>query len=169
MTAVPEPGEPVEPVEPAGPAPPADVAALDRGAEAELAARLRLAITRLYRPLRQQVAGGLTPSQISTLATAARLGQPTLGELAAAERVQPPSMTRMVVALETAGLLVRQVDPTDGRIARVKVTAEGDKTLQRIRSLRNAVLVRRLQWLSPGERRQLADLVALLERLVERA
>ena len=147
------------------PAPPT----LDPTAEADLAARLRLAITRLYRPLRQQVAGGLTPSQISALATATRLGRPTLGELAAAERVQPPSMTRMVVALETAGLLERLVEPTDGRIVRVEVTADGRRTLQRIRSLRNALLVRRLQRLSSDERRQLAELVPLLERLVEEA
>jgi DNA-binding MarR family transcriptional regulator len=140
---------------------------IDRGAEAELAARLRLAITRLYRRLRQQVVGGLTPSQISALATAARLGRPTLGELAAAEQVQPPSVTRMVVALEAAGLLERLVDPADGRVVRAEVTAEGRRTLQRIRSLRNAVLVRRLQRLSADERQQLADLVPLLERLVE--
>ena len=149
-----------------GPAPDAP-ALLDPSAEAELAARLRLAVTRLYRPLRQQVSGGLTPSQISALATAARLGEATLGELAAAEQVQPPSMTRMVVGLEAAGLLERLVDPTDGRVVRARVTAEGRRTLQRIRSLRNAVLVRRLQRLAPGERRQLADLVPLLERLVE--
>lgn len=149
----------------AGPSAPA--AALDPSAEAELAARLRLAITRLYRPLRQQVAGGLTPSQISALATAARLGTPTLGELAAAERVQPPSMTRMVVSLEGAGLLTRLVDPADGRVVRVEVTTEGRRTLQRIRSLRNAVLVRRLQRLTAPERAMLAQLVPLLERLVE--
>lgn len=148
---------------------PDPAATIDPTAEAELAARLRLAITRLYRPLRQQVAGGLTPSQISALATATRLGRPTLGQLAAAERVQPPSMTRMVVGLEEARLLERLVDPADGRIVRVEVTAEGRRTLQRIRSLRNAVLVRRLQRLSDDERKQLAGLVPLLERLVEEA
>lgn len=140
---------------------------IDRAAEAEVAARLRLAVTRLHRLLRQQVVGGLTPSQISALASAARLERPTLGELAAAERVQPPSMTRMVVGLERAGLLARLVDPADGRVVRVEVTAEGRRTLQRIRSLRNAVLVRRLARLTDDERRQLADLVPLLERLVE--
>jgi len=134
--------------------------------EAELAARLRLAITRLYRPLRQQVIGGLTPSQIAALATTSRLGTPTLGELAAAERVQPPSMTRIVAALESAGLITRLLDPTDGRIARVEVTPEGTRTLQRIRSLRTAELVRRLQRLTDDERGRLGELVALLERLV---
>jgi DNA-binding MarR family transcriptional regulator len=69
--------------------------------------------------------------------------------------------------LEAAGLLDRLVDPTDGRVVRVEVTPDGRRTLQRIRSLRNALLVRRLQRLSAGERRQLAELVPLLERLVE--
>lgn len=135
--------------------------------DAELAARLRLAVTRLYRVLRQQVAGGLTPSQISALATVRRLGRPTLGELAAAEQVQPPSMTRMVDALESAGMLERRVDPADGRVVRVAVTTEGGRTLQRIRSMRNAVLARRLRRLSPDERSTLDDLVQLLERLVD--
>ena len=135
--------------------------------DAELAARLRLAVTRLYRALRQQVVGGLTPSQISALASVDRLGSPTLGELATAERVQPPSMTRMVVALESASMLQRVVDPGDGRIVRVEVTAEGKRTLQRIRSLRTALLVRRLRRLTPDEQDQVAGVVHLLERLVE--
>ncbi|HUY63039.1 MAG TPA: MarR family transcriptional regulator [Acidimicrobiales bacterium] len=135
--------------------------------QTELAARLRLAITRLYRPLRQQVAGGLTPSQISALAAAERLGRPTLGELAAVEQVQPPSMTRLIVGLEAAGHVTRSVDPADGRVVRVEVTPEGRRTLQRSRSLRNALLVRRLRRLTPTERDQLEQLVRLLERLVE--
>jgi len=139
----------------------------DLDAEAALAARLRLVVTRLNRALRQQVAGGLTPSQISTLATAARLEGPTLGELAAAEQVQPPSVTRMVAALESAGMLERRVDPSDGRVVRVQVTGEGHRTLQRIRSMRNALLARRLRRLSGEERRQVADLVPLLERMVD--
>lgn len=139
----------------------------DLDAEAALAARLRLVVTRLNRALRQQVAGGLTTSQISTLATAARLETPTLGELAAAEQVQPPSVTRMVAALESARMLERRVDPDDGRVVRVAVTGEGHRTLQRIRSMRNALLARRLRRLSLEERRQVADLVPLLERLVD--
>jgi DNA-binding MarR family transcriptional regulator len=150
---------------PAGAA--AEAGAIDPDVEAALAARLRLAVTRLSRPLRQQVAGGLTPSQISTLATAERLGAPTLGELAAAEQVQPPSMTRMVAVLETAGMIGRIGDPADGRVVRVAVTAEGRRTLQRIRSMRNAFLAKRLRGLSDDERRRLAELVPLLERLVE--
>ncbi|HXW31640.1 MAG TPA: MarR family transcriptional regulator [Acidimicrobiales bacterium] len=140
----------------------------DTDAQAALAARLRLAVTRLHRLLRQQVAGGLTPSQISALSTAERLGTPTLGELASAEQVQPPSMTRMAGALEAAGMLERLVEPADGRVVRVRVSPDGRRTLQRIRSLRNAVLAKRLRRLSDEEQQRLSDVVSLLERLVER-
>ena len=135
--------------------------------EAALAARLRLVVTRLYRQLRQQVAAGLTPSQISTLSAVHRMGSPTLGELAAAEQVQPPSMTRTVTALEASGMIERLVDPDDGRVVRVRLNAEGGRTLQRIRSMRNALLARRLRRLTADERRQLAELMPVLERLVE--
>jgi DNA-binding MarR family transcriptional regulator len=137
------------------------------GSDAERAARLRLAILRLSRRLRQQVAGGVTSSQVSALATVERLGTPTLGELASSEQVQPPSMTKIVVGLETAGLVARQEDDSDGRIVRVKLTGEGRRVLQRSRSLRNAYLVRRLRRLSPDERAALEDVVSLLEHLVE--
>jgi DNA-binding MarR family transcriptional regulator len=135
--------------------------------EAELAARLRLAVTRLSRRVRQQVAGGVTPSQVSALATVERLGRPTLGELAASEQVRPPSMTRMVVGLEATGLLTRLVDDGDRRVVRVQLTAEGRRALQRSRSLRTAFLARRLRRLSGTEREALGELVRLLERLVE--
>src|SRR5580700_3069360 len=135
--------------------------------ETELAARLRLAVTRLSRRLRQQVAGGVTPSQVSALATVERLGTPTLGELASSEQVQPPSMTKIVVGLESAGLVARQEDDSDGRIVRVKLTADGRRTLARSRSLRNAYLVRRLRRLSDEDRAALEDAVRLLEHLVQ--
>ncbi len=137
--------------------------------DTELAARLRLAVMRLSRRLRQQVAGGVTSSQVSALATVERLGSPTLGELAASEKVRPPSMTRIVVGLEAAGLVSRQVDVEDRRVARVMLTAEGRRVLQRSRSLRTAFLARRLRRLSPPERDALGELVRLLERLVEEA
>jgi len=137
--------------------------------ETELAARLRLAVMRLSRRLRQQVAGGVTSSQVSALATVERLETPTLGELAASEKVRPPSMTRIVVGLEAAGLVSRRVDADDRRVARVMLTAEGRRVLQRSRSLRTAFLARRLRRLSAPEREALGELVRLLERLVEEA
>ena len=144
-----------------------DTGASARNSETELAARLRLAVTRLSRKLRQQVAGGWTSSQVSALATVERLGSPTLGELAASEQVRPPSMTRIVVGLEAAGLVTRRVDAEDRRVARVMLSAEGRRVLQRSRSLRTAFLARRLRRLSVSERQALGELVALLERLVE--
>jgi DNA-binding MarR family transcriptional regulator len=135
--------------------------------ETELAARLRLAVTRLSRRVRQQVAGGVTPSQVSALATIERLGSPTLGEVAASEQVRPPSMTRIVVGLEAAGLVVRRVDADDRRVVRVGLSAEGRRVLQRSRSLRTAFLARRLRRLSTPEREALGELVRLLELLVE--
>jgi DNA-binding MarR family transcriptional regulator len=137
--------------------------------ETELAARLRLAVMRLSRRLRQQVADGVTSSQVSALATVERLGTPTLGELAASEKVRPPSMTRIVVGLEEAGLVSRRVDDDDRRVARVMLTGEGRRVLQRSRSLRTAFLARRLRRLSTTEREALGEVVRLLERLVEEA
>jgi DNA-binding MarR family transcriptional regulator len=138
-----------------------------RGSDAETAARMRLAILRLSRRLRQQVAGGVTSSQVSALATVERLGTPTLGELAASEQVQPPSMTKIVVGLETAGLVQRQEDDSDGRIVRVRLTADGRRALQRSRSLRTAYLVRRVRALPEDERARVEDAVRLLEHLVD--
>lgn len=134
---------------------------------AEAAARLRLAVMRLARKIRQQVAHEVSQSQVSVLVSVERRGRPTLGELAAAEQVRPPSMTRQVDALVSAGLLTRSVDPSDKRVARVELTSVGRRALQRSRSLRNAYLVRRLDRLSPEEQARLEDLVTLLEHLAE--
>ena len=134
-------------VVPAAEVPAAEVPAAEVPAEPtddELAARLRVAVTRLNRRLRQQSLAGLSPAQASALGSVNRLGTPTLGELALAEQVQPPTMTRLVASMETAGLLVRVADPVDRRVCRVRLTAEGRRALQRIRSLKNAYLARRL-------------------------
>jgi DNA-binding MarR family transcriptional regulator len=76
-------------------------------------------------------------------------------------------MTRIVVGLEAAGLVTRRVDDEDRRVARVMLSAEGRRVLQRSRSLRTAFLARRLRRLSESERGALGEMVALLERLVE--
>jgi DNA-binding MarR family transcriptional regulator len=135
--------------------------------ETELASRLRLAVTRLHRRLRQHAAAGLTQTQASALASIGQLGSPTLGALAARESVQPPSMTRIVGALEELGHVSRVIDPTDRRVARVTLTAQGHDVLQRSRSLKNAFLAQQLHRLPPDERQALGNLTVLLERLVD--
>jgi DNA-binding MarR family transcriptional regulator len=136
-------------------------------AEAELVARLRMAVMRLHRRLRQHTVGGLTPSQASALASIDRLGTPTLGELAVCESISPPSMTRIVANLEDAGYVKRVVDQADRRVARLTLQASGKKVLQQNRSLKNAFLAQQLHRLDEGERVALGDLTVLLERLLE--
>lgn len=133
----------------------------------ELAARLRVAVTRLNRRLRQESFTGVSPPQEAALATISRLGSPTLGELAHAERVRPPTMTTVIAAMESAGLVARRGDDVDRRVTRVELTPEGRATLERIRSLKTAYLARQLVRLSPTERARLDSLAVLLERLVE--
>jgi DNA-binding MarR family transcriptional regulator len=132
----------------------------------EVAGRLRRAVNRLQRRLRQESLGGLSPAQASALGSVSRLGAPTLGELATVEQVQPPSMTRIVANLADAGMVTREVDPDDRRSVRVRVTPEGELALQHMRTVKNAFLLRRLGELGPDEQRRARELVALLEHLL---
>ncbi len=132
----------------------------------DVASRLRVAVNRLQRRLRREALGGLSPGQASALGTVRRIGNPTLGELAAEEQVQPPSMTRIVGVLVTAGLVSREADPADRRSVRVRITPEGERALQRIRRAKNEFLVRRLGELGREDRQRAAELVALLEHLL---
>src|SRR5690349_3561821 len=129
--------------------------------DAELATRLRLAVGRLERRLRQQT-DEVTASQLSALSTVARLGPITIGDLSAAERVKPPSMTRIVAALEGLGLIHREVDERDRRVARVRVAPSGEAVLDRTRRRKNAYLAVRLENLDPEKRAVLADALPLL-------
>jgi DNA-binding MarR family transcriptional regulator len=135
--------------------------------DTDLAARLRLAVTRLARRLRQHAQGEVTPSQLSALSSVDRLGPVTLGELAAVERVQPPSMTRIVSGLEDAGLVVRKIDERDRRIARVETTVAGQRFLERSRGRKDAYLAARVRTMSPEDRAVLARAAVLLEGLLE--
>jgi DNA-binding MarR family transcriptional regulator len=141
------------------------VTALDR--DAELAVRLRLAVTRLSRRLRHQGEAGISASQLSALSTIERRGPMTLGDLAATEQVQPPSMTRLVSRLEEAGLVDRQACEQDRRVARVRVTTAGRQLLQRSRTRKNAYLARRLQTMGDADRTLMPDVVAVLEHMLE--
>src|ERR1700722_16418584 len=144
----------------------AELSAGDR-AEVEMASRLRLAVTRLHRGLPQHGPPGLSQSQSSALASIDKLGSPTLGELAARESVQPPSMTRIVGGLEGLGYVNRGVAPSARRVARVTVSPEGQQVVRQSRSLKNAFLAQQLHRLPAEERELLGALTVLLERLVE--
>ncbi len=135
--------------------------------ELDLAPRLRLAVTRLARRLRQQSADGLTPSQTSALATLERSGPLTPSELASIEQIQRPTATRILTALEAKSLLTRERDASDGRSARVTVSAEGAAVLKRGRTRKNAYLERRLRDLEPDELKTLERAAALIERLLQ--
>jgi DNA-binding MarR family transcriptional regulator len=134
---------------------------------ASLAPRLRVAITRLNRRLRSSALGGISPAQASALAMIERLGAPALNALAAAEQVRPPSMTRIVDALEADGLVERRVDETDRRSSRVSLTSAGRRELSTIRSRKTAFLEQRLEALSDTERVAIARALDVLERLAE--
>jgi DNA-binding MarR family transcriptional regulator len=133
----------------------------------EVAGRLRIAINRLQRRLRQESLGGLSPAQASALGSVHRHGNPTLGELAAIEQVQPPTITRIVAGLAEAGMVTRVADVNDRRSARVRTTPEGERALERIRTRKNAFLRRRLDDLGADEQRRAAELVAFLEHILE--
>jgi DNA-binding MarR family transcriptional regulator len=132
-----------------------------------VAGRLRRAVNRLQRRLRQESLGGLSPAQASALGSVHRHGNPTLGELAAIEQVQPPTITRIVAGLAEAGMVTRVADANDRRSARVRTTPAGERALEQIRTRKNAFLRRRLDQLSEEEQRHSADLVTFLEHLLE--
>lgn len=140
---------------------------VERETDDELAVRLRLSVTRLGRRLRSQVDDGVSPSQLSALASVARRGPLTLGELSSVERVKPPTMTRIVASLEEAGLVSRTTDQLDRRVARVDLTDGGRRLLASSRSRKDAYLATRLSALSPQDRAALCRAVDALEHLMD--
>lgn len=135
--------------------------------QADLAVRLRLAVARTARRLRQEAGGELSPTQSAALATIDRHGPLTPSELADRERIRRPTATRLIAALEAAGLVDRTRDPGDGRSFLVSLSPAGRELLARVRTRKNAYLSRRLRDLSPEERATLDRASAILERLLE--
>jgi DNA-binding MarR family transcriptional regulator len=133
----------------------------------ELASQLRFAVMRLSRRLRQHAPEDITPSQLSALSVIVRGERLTLSELAAAERVQPPTVTRVVDMLEQKGLAMRVPSEQDRRVAFVEPTAAGRALVDTIRRRRDAYLARRLRTFSAEERELLERAAELLERLIE--
>ncbi|WP_045876986.1 MarR family transcriptional regulator [Pseudofrankia sp. DC12] len=138
---------------------------MDSAAKTELASALRLSVMRLSRRMRQERSSSLTPTQLAVLATLERHGPMTLGEIAAHERVQPPSMTRVISNLADSGLVARSAHPTDGRQVIAEVTEAGRALLEADRRRRDEWLAERLAELSDLEIAALRHAAPILERL----
>lgn len=139
--------------------------------EAGLATTLRISVSRLARRLRVERVGYGTPEsvlsdiQLASLSALERHNAMTPGELAAHEKVQPPSMTRVIAVLEERNLVQRAAHPTDRRQVLLTVTDEGRAVVQRMRRRKDAWLTMRLQELSPTERAALRAAAPILEKL----
>ena len=131
-----------------------------------LASTLRLSVMRLARRMRAQRAETmLTLSQLAALATLDRHGPLTPGELAAHEKISPPSMTRLLAVLEAEGLVVRTAHPTDRRQVTLSVSPAGLDLLKEDRRRRDVWLAQRLQDLDPDELAVLQRAAGILDRL----
>ncbi|GAA4525210.1 MarR family transcriptional regulator [Nonomuraea sp. NPDC049486] len=139
---------------------------MDLRSDAGLASALRVSLARLNRRLRRQAAAHpLTPTQFATLAAVERHDGITPGELAELEKVQPPSMTRVIAGLEERGLVSRSPHPSDRRQVTVTVTDAARKLLKEERARKEAWLTRQLKELSPEERAILRQAAPILEKL----
>jgi DNA-binding MarR family transcriptional regulator len=133
----------------------------------DLAASLRPAILRLGRRLRQMrdESLDLNGNQLSAMAVLLNSGDQLMGELAAAEKVQPPSMTRIVNGLEERGLVARRSDPRDRRQCLVTLTEPGRQILLDNRRRRDEWLAQRLAELTPMERQLLGQAIVILDKV----
>ncbi|MGH7481769.1 MAG: MarR family winged helix-turn-helix transcriptional regulator [Longimicrobiales bacterium] len=132
---------------------------------AELAARLHAAAIHLLRRVRKEdVASGLTPARLSALSVLVFGGARTIGELAAVEQVAPPTMTRLLSALEADGYVTRRTDEADRRVVIVEATARAHEALEAGRRRRVGVLLELLEDWSPTEWRALSRTLAAVER-----
>src|ERR1700761_3620636 len=143
----------------------------DMQSDAGLAIAMRISVSRLARRLRVERLGlggtetVLSDIQLAALAALERHGSMTPGGLAEHEKVQPPSMTRVIAVLEERGLVTREPHATDRRQVILTVTADGKELVQRVRRRREAWLAQRLQELSPGEREILRAAAPILEKI----
>ena len=135
---------------------------------AELASQLRPSLLRLTRIVRNQRADmSVTLTQLSAMGTLFKRGPMSAGELAACERVQPPSMTKVLASLEERGLVRRETHPTDRRQVIVGITDAGVALLDSERRSRDAWLTQHLSGLTSDERALLRKVIPVLDKLAE--
>jgi DNA-binding MarR family transcriptional regulator len=134
---------------------------------AQLADRLHSAAIHLLRRVRREdSASGEGPARLSALSVLVFAGPTTLGQLAAAEQVRPPTMTRIVAGLERSGLARRVTDPADARKIRIHATAKGTRLLQQARRRRINHLAGILRGAAQEDLARLLAAVEILENLL---
>jgi len=133
----------------------------------EQAARLRLAVNRMARRLRQEASTDLGPASIAALATIERSGPLTPSELARIEGIQRPTATRILGRLTEDGLVTRTSDPSDGRSAIVQISSDGRKALSRLRKRKTAYLAKKMRALPDDDVATLARAAEILEQVLE--
>ncbi len=133
----------------------------------QVASRLRFAVARMARLLRQQDQGQFGPTLVAALATIEQHGPITLGELAAREQVAPPTITKVVEKLVANGLVTRTTDMADRRVNRVALTNKGARHLATNRTKRTEWLDSRLRDLEPEDHAALVAALPVLECLIE--
>jgi DNA-binding MarR family transcriptional regulator len=138
--------------------------------EEQVADRLHSAAIHLLRLVRREdETSGLTAPRLSALSVVVFAGPLALRDLAAAEGVTPPTMTRLVDGLEADGLVVRRDDPSDGRAIRIRATAKGTKLLMTARARRVAALTARVATLTADDRELLGRAADVIERMATSA
>jgi DNA-binding MarR family transcriptional regulator len=147
----------------------ADAARKSQDDAERIADRLHSAAIHLLRRLRREdTESGLSAPRLSALSVVVFGGPITLGELANAEQVRPPTMTRLVSALEADGLVTRETDPDDGRLTRIRATQKGRTLLLRGRARRVAALTAQVRGLTSDERAELTRALGILDGVIER-
>jgi DNA-binding MarR family transcriptional regulator len=138
-------------------------------ADADVAVRLRMAVTRLFRRIERTRAGAaLTPSETTVLSAVVRQGPLRLSDLARAEGMNPTMLSRLIRDLEDAGLVRRRADRVDRRAALAEATPAGRRLHEKIRAERSDALSAALVLLSTDEQRALCAGLPVLESLADR-
>ncbi|MDR3657603.1 MAG: MarR family transcriptional regulator [Mycobacterium sp.] len=134
-----------------------------------MGADLLAVVARLNRLATQRIQMPLPAAQARLLATIEAHGEARIGDLATVDHCSQPTMTTQVRRLEDAGLVTRMVDPGDARAVRIRITPEGIRTLNAVRTDRAAVIEPQLALLAPADRHVLTEAVAVLRRLLDNA
>jgi DNA-binding MarR family transcriptional regulator len=146
-----------------------DVVGAAKESQSGLGADLLAVVARLNRLATQRIQMPLPAAQARLLATIEAHGDARIGDLAAVDHCSQPTMTTQVRRLEDAGLVTRTADPGDARAVRIRITAEGRRTLDAVRADRAAAIEPQLALLEPADRQVLTEAVDVLRRLLENA